>query len=369
MKFNIIVFYILTFYFSLPSLVGQESNLDKSTLSGYITNEENGEKLIGAHIYCHELSVGTVTNEYGFYTITIPKGSYHIEYSYIGYVPISYSIDLQSDKTLEVVANREDGSAEIEKSQMSTISVPIEQIEALPSIGGEVDVIRSMQLLPGIQSGSEGSSGLHVRGGAPDQNLILLDGVPVYNASHLFGFLSVFNSDAINKVEIIKGGFPARFGGRLSSVVDIRMKEGNIKKFSGSGSISPIATKLLFEGPIIKDKMSFMVTGRRTFLDLFLGNEKTKQYGQVQASRKTKYYFYDLNGKINYQISNRDRVYLSLYNGKDKLTYIQSHHNEYFADLSVLFFGGSVYYPPFNLEGVTPIDSQGLSVIKEAWGR
>ncbi|CAM9917710.1 unnamed protein product [Chrysoparadoxa australica] len=227
--------------------------------------------------------------------------------------------------------------------QMSTIDVPIEQIKALPVLMGEADILKTLQLLPGIQSGTEGSSGIYVRGGGPDQNLILLDGVPVYNVSHLFGFFSVFNADAINKVNVVKGGFPARYGGRLSSVIDITMKEGNNQKFSGEGSVGFIASKLTLEGPIGKDKKtSFIVSGRRTYIDLL-----TRPFIKASSNGNETggYYFYDLNGKINHKISDNDRLYLSFYNGKDK------------------GFGKSKYDYDNGIEQVNSIEEYGLG-----WG-
>ncbi len=214
----------------------------------------------------------------------------------------------------EVVITAAEAEKIQEITQMSTISVPIEQIKSLPAFLGEVDVLKTLQLLPGVQSGNEGTSGLYVRGGGPDQNLILLDGVPVYNASYLFGFFSVFNADAINNVQLIKGGFPARYGGRLSSVIDISMKEGNMKEFHGEGSIGIIASKLTLEGPIVKDKTSFIISGRRTYLDL-LARPLIK--AQTDGDEVVGYYFYDVNAKINYRFSNRDRLFLSTYLGDD----------------------------------------------------
>ena len=198
---------------------------------------------------------------------------------------------------------------------MSTIDVPIDQIKALPALLGEVDVLKVLQLLPGVQSGSEGSSGLYVRGGGPDQNLILLDGVPVYNASHLFGFFSVFNADAINHVELIKGGFPARYGGRLSSVIDISMKEGNSKAFHGEGSVGLVASRLTVEGPIIKDRTSFIISGRRTYIDV-LASPLIRM--ATKGEERAGYFFYDLNGKINHRINKANRLFLSIYTGDDK---------------------------------------------------
>ena len=206
-----------------------------------------------------------------------------------------------------------------ERTQMSAINLPVAHIKALPALLGEVDVLKVMQLMPGIQSGGEGTSGLYVRGGGPDQNLILLDGVPVYNASHLFGFFSVFNTDAINNVEILKGGFPARYGGRTSSVLDIRMKEGNMQKLHGEGAVGLVSAKLTLEGPIIKDKTSFIVSGRRTYIDALVApfiaiSNIQKENRKIGVG----YYFYDLTAKINHRFSEKDHIYLSAYMGDDK---------------------------------------------------
>ncbi|MEQ9220246.1 MAG: carboxypeptidase-like regulatory domain-containing protein [Cyclobacteriaceae bacterium] len=298
------------------------------TISGYIRDKDNGENLIGATIVQQGTSNGTSTNTFGFYSLTLPAGSVTLQVSFVGYQMETLEIDLIENVRLnfemkpgslleEVIVTAEE---KIELSpQMSTIDVPIEQIKALPVLMGEADILKTLQLLPGIQSGSEGSSGIYVRGGGADQNLILLDGVPVYNVSHLFGFFSVFNPDAINKVNVVKGGFPARYGGRLSSVIDVSMKEGNNQKFSGEGSVGLIASKLTLEGPIGKDKKtSFIVSGRRTYIDLLTrplikANSKSGDSYSVGG-----YYFYDLNGKINHKFSENDRLYLSFYNGQDK---------------------------------------------------
>jgi hypothetical protein len=201
---------------------------------------------------------------------------------------------------------------------MSSTNIPVSQIKAIPAFFGEVDVLKVLQLMPGVQSGSEGSSGLYVRGGGPDQNLILLDGVPLYNVSHLFGFFSVFNADAINNVEIFKGGFPSYYGGRVSSVVDINMKEGNMQKFHGEGSIGLISAKMTLEGPIIKDKTSFIVSARRTYIDLLLKPIIASAQKDSREKFDVGYYFYDLTAKINHRFSAKDRIYLSLYAGDDK---------------------------------------------------
>ncbi len=298
----------------------------KYTISGSIRDADTGENLIGATIFNISSQEGTSANNYGFYSITLRADSVHIKASYVGYEPRVLKFLLSKDTTIniglvsgsllqEVVVS---GNAEDqiqETTRMGTIEVPVEQINAMPALLGEVDVLKVLQLLPGVQSGSEGSSGLYVRGGGPDQNLILLDGVPVYNASHLFGFFSVFNADAINRVELVKGGFPARYGGRLSSVIDISMKEGNSKKFQGEGSIGLVSSRLTVEGPIAKDKTSFIVSARRTYIDLLARPLiKATSGGDVVAG----YYFYDLTAKVNHRFNDKNRLYLSLYSGDDK---------------------------------------------------
>ncbi|MCC7050656.1 MAG: TonB-dependent receptor plug domain-containing protein, partial [Bacteroidia bacterium] len=297
----------------------------KQTISGYVEDANTGEKLIGASIYDIKTQKGTTTNIYGFYSLTLPTDSINVVVRYIGYQTSFNKINLQKDFILNVSLKPGNELKEIEivefkqekienRSRMSTIEIPIQQIKKIPALLGEVDVLKVIQLLPGIQSGGEGSSGFYVRGGGPDQNLILLDGVPVYNASHLFGFFSVFNADAIKNVEIVKGGFPARYGGRLSSVLEINMKEGNNKKIHGEGSIGIISSKLTLEGPIIKEKTSFIISGRRTYIDYLMRPLIKKQTnGDVGG-----YYFYDLNGKVNHKISEKDHIYLSVYTGKDK---------------------------------------------------
>jgi hypothetical protein len=293
---------------------------DKYTISGYISDNNNGESIVGANIYCKELKLGVTSNTYGFYSLTLPEGSYDISFTFIGYQAedknfqlnksIVYDIEfkLSSVNIGEVVVRA--NKSIVEKTQTSMIEVPIEQIKSIPALFGEVDVLKAIQLLPGVQS-SEGSSGFYVRGGGPDQNLILLDGVPVYNASHIGGLFSVFNADAIKTVRLTKGGFPARFGGRLSSVLQIDMKEGNMKEFKGDATLGLISSKLTLEGPIIKDKTSFIIAGRRTYADLLV-----KPF--MPASTDLTLYFYDLNTKINHKISQNDRLYLSAYMGNDE---------------------------------------------------
>jgi len=297
----------------------------KFTISGYLKDAQSGESLIGANLYNKNSATGTSSNYYGFYSVTLSAGEVALIYSYVGYQSQYLSFNLQKDTTInvdlkvsmldEVVVEGKLTEDIQETTRMSTINVPIQQIKSLPAFMGEVDLLKVIQLLPGVQSGSEGSSGIYVRGGGPDQNLILLDGVPVYNASHLFGFFSVFNADAINNVDLIKGGFPARYGGRLSSVIDISMKEGNNKEFKGEGSIGLIATKVTVEGPLAKGKSSFIVSARRTYIDILT---RPIIKAQTDGDAVFGYYFYDLNTKLNYTFSERDRIYLSVYTGDDK---------------------------------------------------
>jgi len=300
----------------------------KFTISGYVSDFKNGEKLIGASVYLKNTTVGTLSNAYGFYSLTLPKGKYEVFYSITGYGVNSHEIDLDSNTTLNVELNQEIKIDEVtivankagnnaESSQMSEVKLSTETIKSIPAFLGEVDVIKAIQLLPGVQSGTEGSSGMYVRGGGPDQNLILLDGIPVYNVNHLFGFFSIFNADGINSVQLLTGGFPARYGGRLSSVLDISMKEGSNTGFHGTGSIGIIASRLTLEGPIIKDKMTFIVSGRRTYADI-LARPIIKSQNKSNDKFNMGYYFYDLNTKINYKFSDKSRLYLSAYMGNDK---------------------------------------------------
>ncbi len=311
------------------------------TISGYVKQASDGEAIIGARVYNDSLKLGVSTNVNGFYSLTLTEGYHEISYSAVGNQPIKKGITL--DKDIEINIHLKDGQmlGEIEvfgekknheSTEMSTIDLSVDKVKSLPVLLGEVDILKTAQLLPGIQSGNEGSSGIYVRGGGPDQNLILLDGVPIYNANHLFGFFSVFNADAINSVKLIKGGFPAHYGGRLSSVVDIRMNEGNMNKFQGEGSVGLISSKLTLSGPIIKDKMSFMVSGRRTYIDI-LARPFINAINQSSSGYKSSlgYFFYDVNAKINYKINDKNRIYLSTYNGKDKF-YFRSQYKYYDYD-------------------------------------
>lgn len=297
----------------------------KFTISGTITDTATSEALIGANTVAVTSFKGTVANNYGFYSLTLPAGKVRISFSFVGYETKYMEIDLTKNQKIDVSLNTKNELGEIKvvatkanerltTTQMSRFDMPIEKIKSLPALLGEADVIKSLQLLPGVKSGSEGSTGLYVRGGAPDQNLLLLDGVPIYNANHLFGFFSVFNPDALKSVTFYKGGFPARFGGRLSSVVDVRMKEGNEKEYHGNISAGLISSSFHLEGPVVKERTSFSVSARRTYFDLF-----TKPF-KKDDDNIPGYYFYDVNAKINHRFSDRSRLYLSTYIGKDNLT-------------------------------------------------
>ncbi len=301
------------------------------TIKGYITEQETGEALISSNIFDVTSALGTVTNNFGFYSLTLPASEVALLYTYIGFATQSKKFILNKDTTINLELSNSLDLEEIEvvadkvvaksrETQMSTISLGAKEIKAIPALLGEVDVLKSLQLLPGVQSGGEGQSGLYVRGGSPDQNLLLLDGVPVYNASHLFGFFSVFNADAIKDVKLIKGGFPARYGGRLSSVIEVNMKEGNKKEFKGAGSIGLISSKLTLEGPI-GDKTSFMLSGRRTYIDLLARPLIKSSLKQDGIDGVLGYYFYDFNGKINHTFSDKNRLYLSFYSGRDAFYY------------------------------------------------
>jgi hypothetical protein len=315
---------LTVFIFCNIALLGQNI-----TVSGYVTDKQSGERLIGANIFSKATFKGTSSNNYGFYSLTVPAGEVTLVCSFIGYEKQQVEVNSEEDPTLnfelqpqtdeldEVVVL---GNAEnkVEQVQMSMVTLPVQQIQKVPVILGEADVLKTVQLFPGIQSGLEGTSGIYVRGGSNDQNLFLIDGVPVYSANHLLGFFSTFNPDAVKSVNVYKGGFPARFGGRLSSVVDVWMKDGNLKKLTGSFSIGLISSKLMLEGPLIKDKTSFMVSARRTYADLIA--KPVLAYMNRNSNTKTSLdlYFYDINAKISHTFSDRSRLYWSIYNGSDK---------------------------------------------------
>ncbi len=316
---------ILFSIFYLLPLIAVAQNY---TLSGYIKDAASGETLLGSNVYnADKKTQGTATNNYGFYSLTIPKGQYKIVFSYIGYQDKTVEILLDANKTLdmnlsegveyqEVVVSSERKDKNVNGSQMSTVSLSTEAIKKVPSLMGEVDILKVIQLMPGVRSAGEGGSGFYVRGGGPDQNLILLDEATVYNSGHLLGFFSVFNADAIKNTTLIKGGMPAQFGGRLSSVLDIQMKDGNNKQFKAEGGIGLISSRLTLEGPIQKEKSSFVISARRTYaLDL------AQPYVNTTNFAGTNYYFYDFNSKVNFKLSEKDRLYFSGYFGRDVLQY------------------------------------------------
>lgn len=298
---------------------------ERFAISGYIKDSKNGEALIGATIYKQGSQIGAAANEYGFYSLSLPKGSHVIAATLIGYQTFTITVDLQKNTTLnlelseesknldEVVITAEQEDKNVKSVEMGVAKLDIKQINKIPALLGEVDVVRAIQLLPGVTTVGEGASGFNVRGGNVDQNLILLDEAPVYNSSHLFGFFSVFNPDAVKDVKLIKGGIPAQYGGRVSSILDIRMKEGNSKKLAVNGGIGTIFSRLSIEAPIIKDKMSFIVAGRRSYIDALI-KPFVKESNPIKNS---KFYFYDLTAKINYRINDKNTVFASGYFGRD----------------------------------------------------
>jgi hypothetical protein len=324
MKHLIFVFTLLILIFSYSQAISEPG--DKPTrfsINGKIRDAHSGEALMGATIFVRELKTGAVSDFYGNYSLTLNEGNYTLVFSYIGYSTIEKKFELSKDLKVsleltptehqlnEVVITSEKNDKNVVKPEMSTFRMDIKTIQRIPSLMGEVDIIKAIQLLPGVQSVGEGSSGFSVRGGAPDQNLILLDEATVYNASHLMGFFSVFNNDAIKDVKLYKGDIPANYGGRLASVLDVRMNEGNAKKFEINGGIGIIASRLTVEGPIVKDRSSFILSGRRTYADIFL------PLSSNEALQNNKLYFYDLNAKINYRINDNNQVFLSGYFGRD----------------------------------------------------
>ena len=304
----------------------------KRTISGYVMDAASKETLIGATIYDKNSGKGCATNSYGFYTLTLNQGQVDLQVSYVGYTQHNQTLDLKENLSLnfalktnmtlnEVVVEATRATVSARSPQMSVVELPVQQIKSIPTLFGEADVLKAIQLLPGVQNGSEGSAGMYVRGGGPDENLLLLDGVPVYNVNHMMGFFSVFNPDALKNVTLYKGSFPAHFGGRLSSVVDIRMKEGDMQQYHGNVSVGLISSKLNLEGPIMKDKLSFNLSFRRTYSDLLMKPALWIAKSQLEDVNKLKagYYFYDFNGKLNWKISDKDRLYLSLYSGDDAI--------------------------------------------------
>jgi len=296
------------------------------TVSGYIRDQSNGEALIGATLYVKELQTGAAANEYGFYSLTIAPGTYTLIFSYVGYVTQTQSADLMENQRLDIqlvpeaeqleeVVVEAEGQPTARNFEMSTNKLDIKTISKVPTLLGEVDVFRSLLLLPGVSTVGEGASGFNVRGGSVGQNLVLLDEAPVYNSSHLFGFFSVFNPDAVKDTKLYKGAIPSRYGGRLASLLDIRMKEGNSKEFEANGGIGTIFSRLAIEAPIVKDKASFIVAGRRSYIDV-LGRPFVPLLQEGGALN-----FYDLTAKANYNLNERNRLYASGYFGRDKFLF------------------------------------------------
>ncbi len=323
MKFNLFIFSLFLFAFTLNGefVFAQKYHI----LNGVLRDQTTGETLIGASVQAKGATkLGTVTNAYGYYSLSIPNGVYEIVYSYVGYESVKKNISIAKDtkqdialsssnQLLEVVVNAEKRNSNVENPIMGVQKLNVKEINSIPVLFGERDILKTLQLLPGIQSAGEGNSGFYVRGGSTDQNLILLDEAPVYNASHLLGFFSTFNSDAIKDVTVYKGGMPAQYGGRLASVLDIKMNDGNKKEYTVEGGLGLIASRLKVEGPFQKDKSSFMVSGRRTYADTFLA------LSPDSSIRNNTLYFYDLNAKANFILNDKNILYVSGYFGRDKL--------------------------------------------------
>lgn len=320
MRFLLLLFILFTSFANLAQ--------QKSTISGYLTDAKSGEALIGAKVYIPSLKVGAETNTYGFYSLTVEKGTYTIEFRFTGLDTYSKEFDLSqnvsfnyemgtTEKQLQEVVISAKKGENINSTKIGQIELDVEKIKTLPAFMGEVDIIKTIQLLPGVSSVSEGGQGFYVRGGGPDQNLVLLDEGVVYNAAHLFGFFSVFNADAVKSVNLIKGGMPANYGGRMASVLEVNMNEGNNKKFKVKGGLGVISSRITVEGPLKKDKGSFIVSGRRTYIDLIM----KAAIPDSSPFAGSGYYFYDLNLKLNYRLGPKDRIFLSGYYGKDQFTF------------------------------------------------
>ena len=305
----------------------------KVTISGHITDIASGETLIGAGILEKESGLGAVTNNFGYYTLTIPAGEYDFHFSYVGYSEKVMRIDMRRDTVVNValtagetlssshiVARKDAG---IQSTYLGAIDIPAAQIKNTPVLFGEADVLKVLQMMPGVQGGNEGFSGIYVRGGGPDENLIMLDGVPIYNVDHMLGIFSVFQPEAVKKVTLYKGSFPARYGGRISSIVDIRTNDGNMKENHGTVSIGLISDKLHLEGPIIKDKLAYSVSARGMHTALYAPVIK-----MVLKDAYANYFFYDLNGKVTWRLSDRDRFYFGAYHGRDRFVYDEKNEGE-----------------------------------------
>jgi hypothetical protein len=305
----------LVLSFLIVSLSFISFSQSKVTLSGYLTDSNDGEAMSDVKVYIPALKLGAMSNAYGFYSLTVVPGKYAVEYRSVSYGSEVREIDLTKSTVLsielgtkvsdskEVVVNMKK-TENVTSTKMGQIELQMDLIKTLPAFMGEVDVIKTIQLLPGVSSVSEGGQGFYVRGGGPDQNLVLLDEGVVYNAAHLFGFFSVFNADAVKSVNLIKGGMPANFGGRMSSVLEVNMNEGNMKKLKVTGGIGAISSRLTLEGPIKKDKGSFIVSARRTYIDVIM----KAAISDTSPFAGSSYFFYDFNAKLNYKLSAKDRI-------------------------------------------------------------
>jgi len=363
--------FIISFLFGplISKADSNENDKAKVTLSGYVHDISNGELLIGVTVYCTELKTGAVTNIYGFYSLSLIPGKYTIRYSYVGYNTEEKEIRIDKNLTMdinlsqvesvlgEVVITGKRTDENVRAPEMSMVKMDIKTIRKVPALLGEIDIVKVLQLMPGVQSTSEGSTGFSVRGGNSDQNLILLDEATIHNASHLLGFFSVFNNDAVKDVTLYKGDIPAAYGGRLSSLLDVRMKDGNTKKFGGTGSIGTVSSKLTLEGPVIKDRTTFLVSARRTYADLFL------PFAKDEDVRNNKLYFYDFNLKMMHVIDENNRLYLSGYAGNDtfKNQFAAMGFGNQTGSLrwnhlfsKKLFFNLSLIYSNYNYELGTP---------------
>lgn len=312
----------------IPLLVLAQNKPAESrfTFNGYIRDSLSGESIIGATISVTGMGKGVTTNQYGFYSLTLDSGIYQLTVTHISYLQKNITLAFTEDRTLNielspkssaisevVVYGNRRRDANVKNAEMGRIDLSTTRIKNIPAFMGEVDILKAIQTLPGVRNAGEGNAGFYVRGGGPDQNLIMLDDAVVYNTGHLFGFFSIFNSDAIKNTTLIKGGMPAQYGGRLSSVLDVAMKDGNINKFQVDGGIGLIASRVSLQGPIKKEKAAFIISARRTYIDALAGPfiKKTSDfYGSG-------YYFYDLNAKVNYKFSDKDRLYVSGYFGRD----------------------------------------------------
>ncbi|MDO5607480.1 MAG: TonB-dependent receptor [Capnocytophaga sp.] len=359
--------YIFVFAFCLHGFT-QVFSQQRHTISGYVSNSQNGEKLSYVAVFVPDSSIGTTTNEYGFYSLTLPAGSYALRIEYLGFDTIDENVNVQSNiqknyslqtSVLElegIELQAQSSKANVRSPEISVVKIPVATIKKMPVVLGEVDILKSILLLPGVSNAGEGASGFNVRGGGADQNLILLDEATIFNASHLFGFFGIFNADAIRDITLYKGGIPARYGGRASSVLDIYQKEGNNQQLSANGGIGLLSSRLLLEGPIAKDKASFLIGGRSSYVHLF-----TKLFNLDNSA-----YFYDLNTKISYRLNEKNTFYASGYFGRDVFSLNQNFKNTYgnefgnlrwnhlysdklFSNLSAIY---SSYYYGFDLDFV-----------------